>query len=304
LRFLGPADSMTLHARHALAANLRILGEHAAARDLLTDLLEVAAQVFRPEDSEMLTIRHNHAVAVAASGSSYAGARRLLEPVVRESERALGPEHPTTITGMTSLVGLLVQDGETQAALTLAVTACERAVAGGHLADPLGEQVSFALADAVARSDPEMLLDAEEGSIMRHALSIALAAEPLHVLSAWAVWILQRPSEQIASLVDKLASLLDDGGVSSALDPMLISSTWLLHDASASTRSAWIDTWTRTLDGCPDVRVASIVLPVVRDHFAGQPAALLRLPVELREIVSNLLDAGSRIVPVLPLPGE
>ncbi|MGW6502051.1 tetratricopeptide repeat protein [Nonomuraea angiospora] len=92
----------TLATRHNLARLLGEVGDTAAARDQLADLLPIAERVLGLEHRNTLTARHNLALWTGKAGDA-ATARDQLADLLPIEKRVLGNEHPSTLSTVESL---------------------------------------------------------------------------------------------------------------------------------------------------------------------------------------------------------
>ena len=117
-QLLGDEHTDTLTSMNNLALALAHQGEHAEARTLQEQTLEIRRRVLGEEHPSTLTSMNNLALTLARQGD-HGGARALHEDELTISRRVLGEEHPDTLTSMNNLALTLADQGDHAAALAL-----------------------------------------------------------------------------------------------------------------------------------------------------------------------------------------
>ncbi|GIN04854.1 tetratricopeptide repeat protein [Planomonospora venezuelensis] len=112
---LGPEHTSTLFARHDLAYWTERVGNVAAARDMLAELLPVRERVLGAEHPDTLATRNQLANSIGEAGD-VTGARDAFAELLPMDERVWGAEHPDTLTARHMLARWTGNAGEAAAA--------------------------------------------------------------------------------------------------------------------------------------------------------------------------------------------
>jgi hypothetical protein len=130
----GEDDPATLASARMLAADLDILGEHAAARDLAQDTLDRCRRVLGDDHPDTLAAAGGLVGYLSMLGE-HAAARNLAQDTLDRCRQVLGDDHPDTLAAAGGLAGYLNMLGEHAAARDLAqdtLDRCRRVLGDDH----------------------------------------------------------------------------------------------------------------------------------------------------------------------------
>ncbi len=127
---LGRRHSDTRSTQHNLGLVLLHLAQLDEAEAIFRELIVVGETSGNPDTAALSCLG-----SVLQARGDYAGAEPLYRRELEASERVLGPEHPSTLTGVNNLAGLLESQGDYAGAEPLyrrALEACERVLGPEH----------------------------------------------------------------------------------------------------------------------------------------------------------------------------